>query len=78
MNLEQLRKRARESFQPFTLRTSDGREFDVPHPEFILIGRNHVVVEDRKGLIEILDPLHIVSIQTLAPSDRSQEDESTK
>jgi hypothetical protein len=68
MNLEQIRQRMRGGFQPFSLRTSDGREFDVPHPEFILIGRNYVAVEDKQGFIQILDPLHIVSLQILAPN----------
>jgi hypothetical protein len=48
--------------KPLTIRTSDGKEFRVPHPEFVLVGRHNVVVEDEKGLLDIIDPLHIVSI----------------
>ena len=72
MNLEQIRQRIRGGFKPFSLRTSDGREFDVPHPEFILVGTYSVVVEDKQGFIQILDPLHITSIQTLAPRRNGQ------
>jgi hypothetical protein len=48
---------------PFLIRTSDGKEFQVPHPEFVLIGRHNIVIEDTKGLLDIIDPLHVVSIR---------------
>lgn len=47
---------------PFILRTSDGKEFTIPHSEFVLIGQHNVVIEGNKGLLEIIDPLHVVSI----------------
>jgi len=48
---------------PLVIRTSDGREFPVPHPEFVLVGRHNIVIEDAKGLLDIIDPLHVVSIR---------------
>jgi len=48
---------------PFTIRTSDGKTFTVPHSEFVLIGRRNIVIEDPKGLLDIIDPLHVVSIR---------------
>ena len=48
---------------PFLIRTSDGKEFRVPHPEFVLIGRHNIVIEDAKGLLDIIDPLRVVSIR---------------
>lgn len=48
---------------PLIIRTSDGKEFQVPHPEFVLIGRHNIVIEDNKGLLDIIDPLHVVSIR---------------
>jgi len=48
---------------PFVIRTSDGREFRVPHPEFVLIGRYNVVVEQKNGFLDIIDPLHVVFIR---------------
>jgi hypothetical protein len=45
------------------IRTSDGRRYDVAHPEFVLIGRRNVVVEHPNGYLDIIDPLHIVSIR---------------
>ncbi len=65
MNVEKIRKKLIGGFQPFVIRTSDGREFDVPHPEFIAIGKYEVAVVDKEGDIDLLDPLHIVSIKSL-------------
>lgn len=48
---------------PFLIRTSDGTEFPVPHPEFVWVGRHNIVIEDAKGLLDIIDPLHVVSIR---------------
>ena len=48
---------------PFTIRTSDGRQFVVPHSEFILIGHHNLVIEDKNGLLDIIDPTHVVSIR---------------
>ena len=48
---------------PFTVRTSDGRQFVVPHSEFILVGQHNVVIENEKGLLDIIDPGHVVSIR---------------
>ena len=45
------------------IRASDGKEYVVPHPEFVLIGRHNVVVEQPNGYLDIIDPLHIVSIR---------------
>jgi len=45
------------------IRTSDGRQYAVAHSEFVLIGRHNVVVEHPNGYLDIIDPLHIVSIR---------------
>ena len=66
MNIEKIRKRLTGGFVPFILRTSDGREFKVPHPEFILISpKGGLAVVDEDGDIDLLDPLHIVSLKEL-------------
>lgn len=64
MNIEKIRKHLTGGFRPFTLRTSDGREFQVPHPEFIALGKTDVVVVDKRGDIHILEALHVVSLKT--------------
>lgn len=46
-----------QPFKPFMIRTADGREFFVPHPEFLFIvpaGRT-VVISDTEGRLNIID-----------------------
>lgn len=57
--------RLRGGFRPFALHLSDGRKFDIPHPEFILLGQEVVALLRSDGLIETLDAVHIVSIEDL-------------
>jgi hypothetical protein len=63
MSIEDIRKRLTGAFTPFTLRTSDGEKFAVPHREFIFVTSRRVVIADQKGYVNVLDPLHIVSIE---------------
>ncbi len=63
MSTDDIRKRLEGGFIPFKIRTSDGHEFRVPHREFIYVTARRVVVADRKGYVNVLDPLHIVSIE---------------
>lgn len=63
MNVEEIRKRVRGGFKPFTLYLSDGRKYEVPHPEFILVTHRSIAVADKDGFIDNLDPLHIVSVK---------------
>jgi hypothetical protein len=66
MNLEQIRQRiSGGGFQPFALRTSDGREYAVRHPEMVLVAPRSVGVVDREGEIVTLDALHIVAVKNL-------------
>jgi hypothetical protein len=48
---------------PVVIRTSDGKQYSVPHPEFVLVGRHNIVVESKAGLLDIIDPLDVVSIR---------------
>ena len=65
MNIERIRQRLRGGFHPFALRTSDGHEYTVPHPEFILLGKHTIGVLDSDREVASLDPLHIVAIKNL-------------
>lgn len=65
MVLSEIRKRLTGGFQPFVIRTSDGREFKVPHPEFILVAKYAVVVVDDEGDPNTIAALHIASIKDL-------------
>jgi hypothetical protein len=66
VNVQDLKKRFTGGFRPFAIRTTDGKEFNIPHPEFILIGKYSIAVLDKQGFINNLDPLHIVSVRELS------------
>ena len=63
MNIEKIRRRVSGGFRPFVIRTSDGREYSVPHPEFLAIGKYDLAVVDKDGEINVLDPLHVVALK---------------
>ena len=65
MNIEQIRLRMRGGFRPFVLHLSDGRKFSVPHPEFIIVGKDVLAVLREDGLVETIDALHVVSVEDL-------------
>ena len=65
MNIERIKKRLTGGFRPFILRTSDGHEYAVPHPEFVLIGNQSVAVLDADREVATLDPHHIVALKDL-------------
>jgi hypothetical protein len=66
MNLERIRQRILGGgFRPFALRTSDGREYAVRHPEMVLVAPRSVAVVDTDGEIVTVDGLHIVAIKNL-------------
>ena len=62
MNVETIRKRLSKE-GPFVVRTSDGEQYTVLHPEFVLVGRHNLVIEDEKGGVDVIDPLHVVAIR---------------
>jgi hypothetical protein len=62
-----VRQRLQGGFVPFKLRTSDGCEFNVPHREFIFVTERRVVVATPDGYVNVLDPLHIVSLEEAKP-----------
>ena len=66
MNREAISKQLRRP-GPLIVRTSDGQEFPVPHPDFVFVGRFNVAIEDEAGAFDIIDPLHIVSIRPVTP-----------
>ena len=63
MTVDDIRKRLIGGFIPFTIRTSDGEKFHVPHKEFVFVTAKRVVIADKRGLVNVLDPMHIVSLE---------------
>jgi hypothetical protein len=66
--VEQIKKRLENGFSPFVLRLSDGRRLVVPHRDFIAVSPKVVVVIGEDELAVTINPLHIVSVDDLAPA----------
>jgi len=61
--------------RPFSLKSADGTEYEVVHPDFISVGEGEdglVVVHTRSGLA-ILDLFNITAIELPQTSDASTE-----
>jgi hypothetical protein len=65
MNTELIRQQL-QGPGPFLIRTSDGKEYLAPHTDFVFVGRANLVIETENGLLDIIDPLHVVSIRPKA------------
>jgi len=52
-------------FVPFTIEMASGKNYHVVHPDFVVIDDEvpEVVVEDSTGLVSILNPMLITSIE---------------
>jgi hypothetical protein len=70
VNLDHIRQRLHNGFEPFVLTTTDGRRFEVPHQDFVAVGKNVVVVLDERDRSTKIDALHIVSIKDLPAKKR--------
>jgi hypothetical protein len=70
MNVDELRRFTSNGFRPFKLNLSDGRAFNVRHPEFIAFSDLAVVVFGSDRLPNIIDPDHIVSAKPMKPTPR--------
>lgn len=66
--IDQIKKRLENGFMPFALRLTDGRRFEIPHRDFILVSPRVVVVIDKDELAVSISPIHIVSVDDLAPA----------
>ena len=61
------------NFKPIRITMSDGRAFEIPHPDFVSIGKSTLVVQidpdPESGLPERtvhLDLLHITSVEPIS------------
>lgn len=81
MNPQDLRVHLRKQpFVPFIVRLTDGRAFQVLHPDFMIVSRTEVVIgvaEESAGADELpyrfafCDPLHVVSIEPIRNERRA-------
>jgi hypothetical protein len=67
LNLQPIRDRLGPNFRPFVIHVTDGRSFNVPHPDLIAVGRGVVSIVDERDSSHTLDALHIVSINEAGP-----------
>jgi hypothetical protein len=71
MTIEQVRTTLHASpFQPFTVRMADGRQFPVPHPDFLNLsptGRTAVIFHP-DGSASIVDLLLMTELELSLPS----------
>jgi hypothetical protein len=71
MTIEQLRATHRATpFQPFTIRMADGRQFPIPHPDFLSMsptGRTAVIFQT-DGSASIVDLLLLTELELSPPS----------
>lgn len=68
MNLDRIRERITGGFKPFAIETSGGKRYEIPHPEFLAIGRGVVVVLGSNDSVNTIDALHIVAVEDLPRS----------
>ena len=70
MNLKHVRARVQNGFRPFQIVTSSGRRYQVPHPEFIIVGKSVVAVMSSNEVVHTIDALHITAIEDLPTKKR--------
>jgi hypothetical protein len=70
MNLEHIRERLTNGFRPFVIELSNGRRLSVPHPDFIMVGKNVIAVMADNDVVTTADALHIAAIQDLPAKRR--------
>lgn len=67
--IAEIKKHLENGFTPFAIRLTDGRRYEVPHRDFILVTSRIIVVIDTKDDLSVsINPLHVVSVDDLAPN----------
>jgi hypothetical protein len=72
MNIERIRERLSNGFKPFVMELFSGKRVKVPHPDFIMIGKNVVVVMGEDDSLTSVDALHIAAVDELPASKRRE------
>lgn len=71
MDLESIRTALHaQPFQPFDLCLADGRRVPVTHPEFVAMTNRIVMVLAENSSFKVIEPLLIVSLESIAPSGK--------
>ena len=78
MDAEELNHKVRERpFEPFRIHVSDGKAYEVKHPEQIMVGRrsSYVALGDGEGpfqKIAVVSNIHITRIEPLDGDKRKR------
>ena len=52
-------------FHPFAIRTSDGREFRILHPDFLTITPRGKILFETNDSAAFISPLHVVTVESM-------------
>ena len=63
----------RQPFEPFVIRLADGRSLPVRHPDFVAVGRRRIVVVGADDRTSMIEPLLIVSLDTLPKKGKGRD-----
>lgn len=72
MKIDRIRERLRNGFKPFAIEVSNGKRYDVPHPEFAMVGKSVVVVLGTDDSVVTIDAPHIAAIADLPAKPRGR------
>jgi hypothetical protein len=73
MDIDGLREALRKlPFEPFAIRLAEGRSLPVAHPEFVAVGRRRAVVIGEDDSWSWIEPLLIVSLDSLPAAKGGQ------
>lgn len=59
-----------QPFEPFVIKLADGRAVPVPHPDFVALGPRRIFVVGQDDSWSIIEPLLIVSLDSLPPKGK--------
>ncbi|MBI1830269.1 MAG: hypothetical protein HYR84_02325 [Planctomycetes bacterium] len=77
----EIKKRlSQEPFTPFRIVTSSGTHYDIPHPEFLMVGKRVLGVgtvreegdEEIDG-VDVISILHVTALEMLTPARRKKK-----
>ena len=60
----------RQPFEPFAIRLADGRSLPIAHPDFVALGQRRIIVVAEDDTTSVIEPLLIVSLDTLPKKGR--------
>jgi len=67
----------RQPFEPFAIRLADGRSLPVRHADFVAVGRRRIVLVGADDRTSMIEPLLIVSLDTLPKRGKGRDGKQT-